>query len=231
MPKLPNTKEAGFFQKGKKALLLWGKRVIKGLSVLLLLLSALVIGINAYLVFTTRSKIIDMQKAKAEDEKENFDYIVVLGAGVRPGGVPSRILKERIDKGVEAYEMLSQAMLLMSGDSATPYYKETVVMEKEAVAAGVPLEKILQDPYGISTYDSFWRLKHIYGAKKVLIVTQKYHLSRSLYLANAFGIEAYGMDAQKVRYSGQILRDLREVAARTKELFKAIIKPDAVYSQ
>lgn len=231
MPKTAKPRRKISFKKICGKLLFWGKRFARGLLALMLFAFVVVFGINAYLVLTAQPKILDLEEAKAEEEKGSFDYILVLGAGVRPGGVPSRILKERIDKGVEAYQVLSQGMLLMSGDSATPYYKETVVMEKEAIAAGVPLERILQDPYGISTYDSFWRLKQIYKAKKVLIITQKYHLSRSLYLAESFGIEAYGLDAKKVNYSGQILRDLREVAARAKEFFKVMIKPDAVYSE
>ena len=187
------------------------------------------LAVNGYMLWRTQRYILSDARIAAEAEKGGFDYILVLGAGVRPGGEPSRILRERIDKSIELYRLLPGTPLLMSGDSVDIYYQETAVMAAAAEAAGVPVEDIRQDPYGVSTYDSMWRLRKVYHGKKVLIVTQKYHLSRSLFLARAFGMEAYGADAQKVRYYGQIYRDLREVAARVKDFFLAFWQPAAEY--
>ncbi len=195
-----------------------------------LLAGLLILGTNAYMIWSTNRYILNKNQVAAEAKKRGFDHIIILGAGVRPDGEPSRMLQERIDQGVEAYQILTNTPILMSGDSADIYYKETVVMAKAAENAGVPAKDILQDPYGISTYDSMWRLKELYQGKKVLIVTQGYHLSRSIFLARTFGMEAYGMDAQRVRFSGQIYRDLREVVARTKDFFLGFLYPDAEYT-
>ena len=103
-------------------------------------------------------------------------------------------------------------------------------MAAVAENAGVPTADIRQDPYGVSTYDSMWRLRRVYQGKKELIVTQKYHLSRSIFLARALGLEAYGADAQKVRYTGQLYRDVREAAARVKDFVLAFWQPVAEYA-
>ncbi len=213
-------------QKWKKGI----QRLIKMAAAALFVALLLLVGVNAYMLWKTQRYILSKDQIAAEAEKGGFDYILVLGAGVRPGGEPSRMLRERIDKSVELYRLLSGTPLLMSGDSVDIYYRETVVMAAEAEKAGVPAEGIRQDAYGVSTYDSIWRLRKVYQGKKVLIVTQKYHLSRSLFLARALSMEAYGADAQKVRYYGQLYRDLREMAARLKDFFLAFWQPAAEYA-
>ncbi|RRD94578.1 SanA protein [Clostridiales bacterium COT073_COT-073] len=202
-------------------------KVILGLGLSAILL---ILGINGYMVLRTGSKILNLNHLKAEAAKGQFDYILVLGAGVRPNGEPSPMLKERIDKGVQAYQLLETSPLLMSGDSADRYYKETTVMVNKAIEQGVPAEDIQQDQYGISTYDSIWRFKKIFQGKKVLIVTQGYHLSRSLYLAQCFDLDAYGLDAQKIRYNGQLYRDVRELMARVKDFGLGIWQPPAKHT-
>lgn len=218
---------------------LW-QRLIFGLktAVLFVLKLALFVGvlsfvvvfaINGYIYYTVKDRILRPEELADKAAEADFDYILVLGAGVRPGGVPSKMLQERIDAGVKAFQSLDSTVLLMSGDSATRYYKETVVMARVAEEQGVAPESIVEDRYGISTYDSIWRLKNIYQGKKVLIITQKYHLLRSLYMAKEFGIDAYGLDAMKVRYTGQVTNEIREVMARAKDFFKCMVKPEALY--
>ena len=85
------------------------------------------------------------------------------------------------------------------------------------------------DHAGFSTYETICRAKEIFGAQKVLIVTQTYHLYRAMYIAEAFGMEAYGVAAEYRTYSGQLIRDVREVLARVKDFGMAIVKPDPTY--
>ena len=101
-------------------------------------------------------------------------------------------------------------------------------MKAAAEAAGIPQEAILTDPLGLSTYDSIARLSALYEGKRVLIVTQSYHLYRALYVAERLGLEAYGVSADLRSYVGQIKYDVREVAARCKDVFYAEVKPVAV---
>ena len=85
------------------------------------------------------------------------------------------------------------------------------------------------DHAGFSTYESIYRAKEIFKAKKIIIVSQEYHLYRALYIANALGIEAVGVSATKRDYGGQLIRDIREVLARAKDFGKCIIKPEPTY--
>ena len=85
------------------------------------------------------------------------------------------------------------------------------------------------DHAGISTYDSIYRVKNIFRAKRVVIVTQEYHLYRALYIAKSLGLESYGVSADTTRYSGQFIRDIREVLARDKDFVKTIFKPESKY--
>ena len=85
---------------------------------------------------------------------------------------------------------------------------------------------IMQD---FSTYDSVYRAKEVFQAQKVLIVSQKYHLPRALYLARRMGLEAYGIPADTKRYKGQALRDFREILARDKDFITGILKPSPKY--
>lgn len=75
----------------------------------------------------------------------------------------------------------------------------------------------------------FIEQKKIFKAKKVIIVTQKYHLYRSLYIAKSLGLEAYGVDADLRSYRGQNKREIREVLSRDKDFIKCIFKPSSKY--
>jgi vancomycin permeability regulator SanA len=85
------------------------------------------------------------------------------------------------------------------------------------------------DHAGFSTYESIYRAKEIFGAERVVIVTQRYHLHRALHIAEKFGIEAYGVAADLHTYYGQTSRDLREIIARNKDFLYTIIKPKPKY--
>jgi vancomycin permeability regulator SanA len=88
---------------------------------------------------------------------------------------------------------------------------------------GVPEEAIICDPYGLSTYESVWRSKNVYGVKSAVIVSQKYHLYRGLYICEKLGVEALGAPADLNTYGGQTLRDIREIAARFKDFFLVLL--------
>ena len=98
-----------------------------------------------------------------------------------------------------------------------------------AIEKGIPSENIFMDHAGFSTYDSIYRAKDIFQAKKVIIVTQKYHLYRALYIANKLGLEAYGVGADPRKYVGATYRETREILARDKDFVKCIFKPNPTY--
>lgn len=204
-----------------------GKRTVWLPAVLLI--GICVLGMAAVLILnvivrqSSASRIVTADEAAAMEA----DCILVLGAGVREDGSPSLMLSDRLDTAVELYRRGVSDRILMSGDHGREDYDEVNVMKRIAVEAGIPSEAVFMDHAGFNTYDSLYRAKEIFQAHKVVIVTQEYHLYRALYLARALGLDAVGVAAPGENYPGQTYRELREMAARAKDFFTAIVKPEA----
>lgn len=188
--------------------------------------AATVLGINLWVTGSVKDSILTEQQAS---QLQDVDCIIVLGCQVRNDGTPSHMLEDRLKQGVALYDLGAAPKLLMSGDHGTEGYDEVDTMKRYAVDAGVPSADVFMDHAGFSTYETVYRAKEIFQAEKVVIVTQRYHLYRALYIAEALGLEAYGVAAEYRRYSGQFARNVREVLARVKDFGMAIFQPDPTY--
>lgn len=201
------------------------KEIIKYVAMFLIIVIIIVIAINFYVKFSTRKQIVD----KTDYSKlENIDCIIVLGAGIW-GDRPSPMLEDRLLQAIELYKNNVSAKIIMSGDHGREEYDEVNTMKNFAIEHGVPSEDIFMDHAGFSSYESMYRAKEIFGAKKVVVVTQKYHLYRALYIANSLGLEAYGVNSDPRRYAGSMYREAREILARNKDFIKCIFKPEPTY--
>ena len=139
------------------------------------------------------------------------------------------MLEDRLLQAISLYEKNVSAKIIMSGDHGRKEYDEVNIMKEFAIEKGVPSENIFMDHAGFSSYESIYRAKEIFQAKKIVIVTQEYHLYRSLYIANQLDLEAYGVGADPRKYAGQAYRELREILARNKDFAKCIFKPEPTY--
>ena len=164
-----------------------------------------------------------------EKPTQTYDCILVLGCGVKDDGTPSDMLMDRILTGVELYEQGVAPVIIMSGDHGKENYDEVNTMKNHAIKLGVPAEKIFLDHAGFSTYESMYRAREIFQAKKIVIVTQQYHLYRAVYIARQLGMDAYGVAADYRSYSGQTYRDIREILARVKDVGTCILLPEPTY--
>ena len=153
----------------------------------------------------------------------------MLGAGVRNDGSLSAMLEDRLRRGVELYQLGAAPKLLMTGDHGRENYDEVDAMKSYAVDQGIASADVFMDHAGFSTYESMYRAKEIFQAKKIIIVTQEYHLYRALYIAERLGLEVYGVSSDYRTYSGQTARDIREVLARVKDFGTSIFKPEPTY--
>lgn len=185
----------------------------------------LLFGLSFYVKYHTGKRILTIDEAASFDA----DCILVLGCGVRPDGSPSHMLEDRILTGMELYENGASNRLLMSGDHSRADYDEVNLMKNFAIAKGGKSEEIFMDHAGFSTYESVYRTKDIFQAKKIMIVSQAYHLPRALYIAERMGLDAYGVSADKRPYRGKIYREFREVVARGKDFVFAWIQPAPTY--
>ena len=157
------------------------------------------------------------------------DCILVLGCGVRDDGTPTPMLRDRMQTAVELYRAGAAPKLLVSGDHGKYTYDEVNAMKQYAIDAGVPSSDIFMDHAGFSTYETMYRARAVFGAERVLVVTQEYHLYRALYLARALGLEAYGVAADQRAYPGAAYRECREILARNKDFLTAIFQPQPTY--
>ena len=194
------------------------KRIFSVFSIIVTLVAVAVIGINLQICLSTEQAI------QETPEIADADCILVLGCQVRKDGSPSLMLSDRLDRGVELYKNGAAPKLLMSGDHSGDY-NEVHTMKQYAVSCEIPSEDIFMDHSGFSTYESLYRAKYLFGVNKVIIVTQKYHLYRALYIAECLGIEAVGVAAEDVKYAGQLGRESREILARVKDFSLTVIKP------
>ena len=200
------------------------KVIIIGMIVIFLLI-IIVFGINYYVASSTMDQII---KEEDYSKLKDVDCIIILGAGVW-GDKPSPMLEDRLLEGINLYQKNVSKKILVSGDHGRKEYDEVNIMKDFLIEKGIPSENIFMDHAGFSTYDSIYRLKEIFEAKKVIIVTQKYHLFRALYIANKMGLEAYGVGADPRLYVGATARETREVLARNKDFVKCIFKLKPTY--
>lgn len=197
---------------------LW-KRWIKNIMIIGILGLLLLVMINGIVISSTSKQILKLT------EVEEADCILVLGAGVWAHNQPSPMLRDRLEKSVELFRRDVAPYVIMSGDHGRKDYDEVNVMKSFGINEGIDSDLIYMDHAGFSTYESLYRAKHIFKAQKIIIVTQRYHLYRALYIANALGLKAVGVPAKEITYSGQLRRDIREVLARVKDVVSSWIQP------
>lgn len=124
---------------------------------------------------------------------------LVYGAGLAPGGVPSPVLAQRLDAAIALYRAGTVDSLLLSGDNSDPFHDETRAMLRYVLDRGVPPSAVEEDDAGLSTYDSSVRAHTVFGVREAVLVTQRFHLTRALYIANSVGIDAWGVAADEGR--------------------------------
>ena len=199
------------------------------MSFVLALVFLFVLVINVNIVTKTNDNICSVNELIKLDD--DFDCIIILGAGVKLNGTPTDMLRDRLIAGFEGYKHLKNVPILNSGDSERSDYCETVTMHSFLLDKGAKETSIIDDGYGLSTYESIWRAKNVYGFNKILIVSQKYHLHRAIYIANELGLTAYGLDGALTSYGKQPLYSLRETLARIKDMIYAEMQPTPKYTE
>lgn len=197
----------------KKMIVLW-----ISIAVLAFILT-LILTVN-FIVVIGAGKITVGNKEYSIDKK--YDAIVVLGAGLRPDGTPSNMLEDRLKGAIELYKKGVAPKIILSGDCSGEDYDEVSSMRKFCIDNGVSASDIIRDDAGFSTYETMDNVVNKMGYKKIMVVTQKYHIYRSVYLARRMGADADGFstDYREYIFWAQRKRDVREFAARIKDFFK-----------
>ena len=202
-------------------------RLIRAFLGCLLAVVVVVVGIplaiNAFVCATTRPSFSSVSSPEIQQTSLNADAIVVLGAGINWDGSPSAVLKDRLDTAIALYTEGVAPKIIMSGDNSDSTYNEVMAMALYVEKQGVPKDDVFCDHAGLSTYDSMYRLRYVFGVERCVVVTQEYHLYRALYDAHSFGIEAFGVPGDKSSYDHMDDYEKREVLARVKDFVAVLI--------
>lgn len=204
------------------------RKIIIVIICLVVVCGMAVMGINEYVKLSQKYDY-EIISSQAAVKVEDADCILVLGCKANSDGTPSDMLRDRLLRAIELYNYGVAPKIIMSGDHGREEYDEVNVMKKFAEDAGVPSEDIFMDHAGFSTYESIYRVRDVFCAKKIIIVTQEYHLYRALYIAEKLGVEAFGVSSDYNTYKGALGCELREILARNKDFFKTIIKPEPTF--
>ncbi|MDR1805828.1 MAG: YdcF family protein [Clostridium sp.] len=181
-------------------------------------------GLNVGVIASARDGILGL-----EDPKGGYDCILVLGAQIYSPTTLSPMLEDRVKYGIECYKQGAAPVLLLSGDHGYDNHDEVNAMKRYCVEQGIDPDDIFLDHAGFSTYESMYRAREVFGAKRVLIITQRFHLSRAIYIARSLGLDADGVASDPRDYGYFIYNNGRELLARAKDVAYCIIKPEPTY--
>jgi vancomycin permeability regulator SanA len=157
-----------------------------GIIALILVLCAWII--NAYVVVKARARMFTDPAAIPL-----VDAVIVPGASVYRSGRLSPVLQQRMEGALKYLGLRKGPKLVLSGHAIPGGYNETTAMLDFARRNSFPLEDILVDEKGRSTYVTLLNFRRSSGIRRILIVSQDYHLPRALYIAQSMGFEASGL--------------------------------------
>lgn len=198
--------------------------IISACATIAVFVLVIMAGLNRAVLFGTgKSDIIDCNSDEKIDVK--YECILVLGAGVLSDGTPSNMLEDRLRGAISLYFKGVSDIIVLSGDNSGEDYDEVSAMAKYCLEHGVPEEAIVRDDIGFSTSESIYNVVTTLEYHKFMVVTQRYHIYRAIYMAQRMGAEADGFCTDYRVYSLQAKRDIREYLARCKDFLKVNICP------
>ncbi|HEX8531479.1 MAG TPA: ElyC/SanA/YdcF family protein [Cytophagales bacterium] len=142
---------------------------------------------------------------------------LVLGTSNRlRNGTPNPFFNYRIAAAVSLYRQKKIDYLVVSGDNSQKNYNEPEMMKTALVRNGVPAHRIYMDYAGLRTLDSVVRCRRIFGQSRFTIISQAFHNQRALFIAQHYGLDAVGFNAEDVTGRNGVKVQMREMLARVK---------------
>lgn len=182
---------------------------IRGLILILLLVAAFLGGNDIGISRNATGRLFDQVS-----QTPVLPVALVLGTSKYVAGSLNPYYAYRIVAAADLFHGGKVRGILVSGDNATRNYNEPTTMKKDLINLGVPESYITQDYAGFRTLDSVYRAQKIFGVKYVIIVSQRFHCQRALYIADSIGLNAIGYCAQEASYSESYMVRGREILAR-----------------
>jgi Uncharacterized membrane protein len=186
--------------------MLWAFVIVTVIVLLLIILA------NVVIVSKTRSYVYD---EVAEIPSAKVGLVLGTSKYLSNGNI-NYYFKYRIDAAAELYKEGKVKYLVVSGDNHKKGYNEPQLMKNDLIAAGVPAKAIYADYAGFRTLDSVVRMREIFGQEEFIIVSQRFHNERAVYIAWHYGLKVYGYNARDVKHYSGLKTQLREKFARVK---------------
>ncbi|WP_447866525.1 outer membrane permeability protein SanA [Rahnella bonaserana] len=162
------------------------KRLIAGVFGIIILMLAVAIGLDQWISLRTQPYIYDEVQTLPHRQVG-----VVLGTSkYYRTGVINQYYLYRIQGAINAYNSGKVKYLLLSGDNAQQSYNEPSTMRRDLIAAGIPASDIVLDYAGFRTLDSIVRTRKVFDTNDFIIITQRFHCERALFIALHMGIQA-----------------------------------------
>jgi SanA protein len=187
-----------------------------------------VFGPRAYTWLRFDGQIVEAAAAPVER------VAIVFGAGLTRSGRVTAVLYDRVATAADLYHAGKVSWLILSGSQTWAGYNEPLAMQQAALELGVPAEALVMDEAGSRTYDTCYRAGAIYGVERAILVTQRFHLPRAMFLCEALGLEPVGVAADRRPYRERSVTywNLREVLATAAALWDVVVaRPDPVLGE
>jgi SanA protein len=173
-----------------------------------------IVGSNAYVLLSAEGN-----STGDVGDVPHAQVAIVPGALVKPNGRMSAMLADRVRQASALWRAGKVEKILVSGDHHTWAYDEPDTMRKALVSEGVPPSDVFEDHAGFDTWATMIRARSIFGVRDAVVVTQGFHMSRALFLADAAGIDATGLTADLHQWGYQGEKSaVREVLSRVKAI-------------
>ena len=191
------------------------KRIILSALLIILAASALCAGLAVHIRFYAAPFIMD-----GIGGTPPAPVCLVPGARVYGNGRLSLVLRDRCARALYLYRAGAVKRILLSGDHGPCTGGEVLAMRDFMLKGGVPRTALLLDYGGYDTYHSMVRARRLFGVRECVVVTQRFHLYRALYLARKTGLAARGLPADMRQYRYRRRYAVREFFANVKAVFE-----------
>ena len=199
------------------------KRVIYFLCFGFLICLGIIFFANRLVTHTAKSKIFE----SAENLPDAKVGLLLGTSKLLSSGYENLYFKYPIEATAALYQSGKISRIIVSGDNGNKDYDEASDMKYDLIAKGIDSNHIYMDYVGFRTFDSMKRLKEIFGQKKAIIISQKFHNERAIYIGEKLGMEVYGYNAKDVSKYYGLRTNVREYLARVKMLldFLVVVEP------
>lgn len=180
--------------------------------ILVVLLISFTIFSNVWIIQSSKKDIY----VSIDKVPNNQDVAMILGTSrYTKKGYTNLFFKYRIEAAVKLYKQGKIKHIIVSGDNSEKSYNEPKEMLKALIKKGIPSNSITLDFAGFRTLDSVVRCKKVFGQNKFIIISQRFHIERAIFIANKYNIDAIGFTAQDPPGNYSIKTKIREYFAKT----------------